>query len=450
VSLRPFVRRHMLESLYRDSVMITEVEHKKRLGGGKFGIYSFSLIFLITSVTTMANPNSANAQERMLHDCINGYDRDRNCEKLKECLLAIEGLDQSTLLRAVANGSYDPLVRVYILDLLGCVQLSLDTGERIVEVFRQIKAKLLKSEIARVLGTFCNAEELEDLKLFVQDYEAQRKQLWILAEKYPVSRKWVDQMRVYPMWSLEQYKYTSLPHTQMADDEDSKILRDLINNFIILFNLHESMWRVEAKKEEAVFAELGHRQKAKCFSANQQNPNRFIRLFLLRYSLCHDGRYPVETLWDPSDVIFAKAYLETLTDNRACRHLELMADKMGDLYCTFGLREDLPDIVKHSGAAEIPFGWQASELVPYFKAFFEQCGDIRGWLTRYIGTHTEHPAKTMLLDVLYSRVLYERVYSAGRDSTERQVLKLIGELSRRKTEHPSVRRKAKEILKWLE
>ena len=149
------------------------------------------------------------------------------------------------------------------------------------------------------------------------------------------------------------------------------------------------------------------------------------------------------------EIIFTKMYLRFLKEKGDENFFVFLCNETGELFKKYGLKEDPPEFDIHG--EKFMKGWQVAALLPEITSTLKSFGDIRMNLINYLKGHPSYPAKTILLSVLYEKILEARIKTGGLsyDMVDKEARNYFEIISADKDEHEKVKKKAKKNLNDL-
>lgn len=252
------------------------------------------------------------------------------------------------------------------------------------------------------------------------------------------------------MWNYGQKWITSSDEiVHMAGDE-AMLLRKLKENYLILFNLRDSLWRLQARNVKRLFENLEDHEKYAYICRNMNNVNRHIRCFILEYMLEQKSKaVAIEKMWNPDDVLFSMKYIELIGKTRSKNHVTFLFGEFGKLFRKYELKENIPREFLSPGASQLIHGWRVAVLTLSLENVIHNIGDIRLLIVEYLETHPNYRGKILLLGMLCQQTLAARARSLQEDSIDQRVIRFLEDTSTSSSERNTVRNEAMRILRGL-
>lgn len=384
---------------------------------------------------------------------VKNYQKIRNGFELKKNILSLKGIDCQTLLKLVQDKDIHYMARYELIELFKEDTAKCPNLKCIVDLMDLINNAFLKSKIAKILGDIGEDEgDLSSLRKMLDRYEKEREALWNEAQAFPETNEWLKNMKRFSMWSYGQKRMAAC-NVFFGAETPGELPSELVNNYLILFNLFDSLWQIEGRISKNRFNGLGlnENEKKKYINENFSRSNRYIRYFILEHLMMKkEGFKIVREMWNPDDIFFSLMYIDVIGEHKVKELVTFLLDEFGALFEKYDLHDEIPSEFLNPDACNFIEGWQIAVLSPNFTKTISDIGDIRAILVDYFDKHPRYQGKTLLLSIIDNQVLNKRIELAKRDSIDEMVLRFLKRVRSDKAENPLVREKAQEIYNTLQ
>jgi len=409
---------------------------------------SLLIIYLLAfPISIFASQEAVMSHKALIDKFVKSYKQSYDSLELKDNIYSLKCLDCKTLLNLVQDNNIHYQARYYLIELFKeyrCPDL-----KQVLNLMESVDNWFLKNKIAETLGDIGESEhDQANLKQSIGKYKTERQSLWTKAQTYPETKGWIEEIEKFPMWSYGQKKMISGRRIS-GPESVSSLYSDIVNNYLVLFNLYDSLWRLEAKIEKRNFDRADDINKGKYIDENLSNRNRYVKYFILEYLMGKKEFKKIKEMWNPDDIFFSIMYLNVVSEYKATELIVFLFDSLGKLFEQYGLCGKIPLEFLNPDASHFFNGWQVAVLALNLEQHIDNIGDIRLIIIEYLEAYPNYQGKTLLLSLLNRQLLEVRVQSAVRDAVDQRALTLIKKLQSNKLENLPVSQKAQEMLKNL-